>query len=192
MHIKKSKTVLIFPRSKLYFFIKQIMRKIIMSNHLTKYRTGLDLVDQLREEFNSWLAPWNEQFSREVVQTLTDWSPAADIQDEGDHFIIHADIPGVESKNIEINMENNVLTLQGERESHSRENKKNYLRVERSQGKFMRRFVLPETVDVERISAKNKEGVLEIILPKTKNKTSRRIEIQDDIGTHDKHTKNNH
>lgn len=157
-----------------------------MPNNISRYRSGLDLVDQLREEFNSWLAPWNEQFSREVLHTLSDWTPAADIQDEGNHFIIHADIPGVETKNIEISMENNVLTLQGERESETKENKKNYLRVERSRGKFMRRFVLPETVDIEGITAKNKDGVLEITLPKTQNQTSRKIEIQEDNPAHKK------
>lgn len=159
---------------------------------MSKFRSGLDLMDQLREDFNSWLAPWNEQFSKEVLHSLADWSPAADIQDEGDHFVIHADLPGVESKNIDINMENNVLTIQGERESERKDKKRNYLRVERSQGKFMRRFVLPETIDVERISAKNEDGVLEIILPKNQNTTARKIEIEDYRNNQDKQSKPNH
>lgn len=149
-----------------------------MSNHITKYQSGLDFIDQIRGEFNSWLAPWNEQFSKEMLHTFSDWCPAADIQDKGNQFIIHADIPGVDAKNIHINMENNILTLKGERESEKKEEKKNYLRVERSKGTFVRRFVLPETVNIDKISASSKNGVLEITLPKSPNNTSHKIEVK--------------
>ena len=106
------------------------------------------------------------------------WSPAVDIKEEADRFLITADLPGVDPKDIEITMDNGILTIKGERQSEAREEKEGYKRVERVSGAFYRRFSLPDTADAERIEAKGKDGVLEIILPKHEKVQPRKIEVK--------------
>lgn len=111
-----------------------------------------------------------------TIATST-WVPAVDIQENKDCFIIYADIPGVEPKDIEITMDNGVLTIKGERIVARKEDKQYYKRTERVHGNFYRRFSLPDTADADKISAKGKQGVLEIVIPKKQLPQSRRINI---------------
>lgn len=106
------------------------------------------------------------------------WAPAVDIKEEKDRFLVIADIPGVNKEDIHISLENNLLTIQGERHFEKTENKDNYSRMERVQGQFYRRFSLPETADESHISAKCKHGVLEISIPKKKVAVEKRIEVK--------------
>ena len=106
------------------------------------------------------------------------WRPAVDIKEEADRFLITADLPGVEPKDIEITMDNGVLTIKGERKSEVRDEKEGYKRVERVSGTFYRRFSLPDTADAERIEAKGNHGVLEVTLPKHEKVQPRKIEVK--------------
>ena len=106
------------------------------------------------------------------------WRPAVDIKEEQDRFLITADLPGVDPKEIEITMDNGVLTIKGERSSEATEEKDGYKRVERVSGTFYRRFSLPDTADAERIEATGKDGVLQIVLPKHEKVQPRRIEVR--------------
>lgn len=106
------------------------------------------------------------------------WRPAVDIKEEADRFLITADLPGVDPKDIEITMDNGVLTIKGERHSESTEGKDGYKRVERVSGAFYRRFSLPDTADAERIEATGKNGVLEVTLPKHEKVQPRKIEVK--------------
>ena len=106
------------------------------------------------------------------------WRPAVDIKEEVDRFLITADLPGVDPKEIEITMDNGVLTIKGERKSEVRDEKEGYKRVERVSGTFYRRFSLPDTADAERIEAVGKDGVLEVTLPKHEKVQPRRIEVK--------------
>lgn len=106
------------------------------------------------------------------------WRPAVDIKEEADRFLITADLPGVDPKNIEITMENGVLTIKGERTSEATEEKEGYKRVERVSGTFYRRFSLPDSADAERIQATGKDGVLTVSLPKHEKVQPRRIEVK--------------
>jgi len=106
------------------------------------------------------------------------WTPAADIREDTDRFVITADIPGVEPGNIEVTMENSVLTIKGERKLETRgEGDNGYRRVERVYGGFYRRFTLPDTADAEAISASGKHGVLEVAIPKRAALQPKRIEV---------------
>lgn len=107
------------------------------------------------------------------------WIPAVDIKENNSNFIILADLPGIEKKDIQIAMENNLLTLKGERLTEIKEQKENFSRVERVRGSFYRRFTLPDTADGERIQANMKKGVLEITIPKKSAAQARHIEIHD-------------
>jgi HSP20 family protein len=105
------------------------------------------------------------------------WTPAVDISENNDHFLIEADVPGVDPKKIEVSMENGALTLKGERKSEIKEEKEGYTRVERSHGSFYRRFSLPETADAEHITAKSDKGVLKITVGKKETAKPKRITI---------------
>ncbi len=107
-----------------------------------------------------------------------DWTPAIDIKEEEDRYVLHADIPGVEPEKIELSMEDGMLSIKGEKRHEVTENKEGFKRVERSYGSFYRRFSLPDNTDPELIKASGKDGVLEVIIPKVEAKRSKKIEIQ--------------
>lgn len=108
----------------------------------------------------------------------SDWVPAVDIREEAERYVIEADLPGVRPEDIDINMENGMLTIKGTREVQSREAGQGYKRVERSAGVFYRRFSLPDTADSERISARSELGVLQVTIPKQEKLQPRRIKVQ--------------
>jgi HSP20 family protein len=110
------------------------------------------------------------------------WTPAVDIKETVAQFVILVDLPGIDKKDVSIAMENNVLTIRGERNTYTSDKKEDkgqqYYRVERSSGSFYRRFTLPETVDSKGIQAKMQQGVLEISIPKQEKTQSRQIQIE--------------
>jgi len=106
------------------------------------------------------------------------WLPAVDIKEETDKFVLTADVPGVDPKDIDITMENGVLTIKGERKLENEQARDGYSRVERIYGSFYRRFSLPDTADAEGISAKGRNGVLEVVIPKRETSKPRRITVQ--------------
>jgi HSP20 family protein len=105
------------------------------------------------------------------------WVPRVDIHEEKDRFVVLADVPGVDPKDIDITAENGVLTVRGERRSQNRETDNGYERVERVSGTFLRRFTLPEGANTESIKARQTNGVLEVTIPKTPALQPRRIAI---------------
>ena len=109
----------------------------------------------------------------------SDWTPAVDVKESDNAFTIIADIPGVDPKDIDVHMENGMLTIKGERESEKKEEKEGYKRVERSYGSFYRRFTMPDTANAEKISAKSRNGVLEITIPKNEKVQPRKISVQE-------------
>ena len=105
------------------------------------------------------------------------WSPAVDVSEEKDHYLIKADLPGMRKEDIQIALENDVLIVRGERKSEDETKEKNYHRVERSYGVFERRLSLGNAVDQERIKASYKDGVLVIDAPKSAQAKARKIEV---------------
>jgi HSP20 family protein len=110
--------------------------------------------------------------------SVADYVPAVDVVEESDRFILRADLPGVDPKNITINMENGALSLTGERHAEKSENANGLHRIERLSGKFYRRFSLPESADAENITAKSANGILEVAIPKKPILQSRRITVE--------------
>ena len=109
------------------------------------------------------------------------WVPPVDIYEHGDRFELHMDLPGVESSSLEITLEGGVLTVSGERVRFSGPRDTNdqgdLMRSERGHGRFYRRFVLPDTVDSDRVKATNLNGVLELTIPKQAKALPRRIQV---------------
>jgi HSP20 family protein len=114
----------------------------------------------------------------DVSNTAADWVPAVDIHEEKERFVLRADLPGVSPDNIDVNMENGVLSLSGERNAENSDEIEGLKRFERVSGKFYRRFNLPETADAEGISARCANGILEISIPKAARVQARRIEVE--------------
>ena len=112
------------------------------------------------------------------ASTASDWVPAVDIREDSTCFVITADIPGVDAKDIEIHAENGMLTIRGERESEKKEERDGYKRIERQYGSFFRRFTLPDTADTDKISAKTSGGVLTITIPKHEKVQPRKITVE--------------
>lgn len=109
--------------------------------------------------------------------STAEWTPAVDIKEEANQFVIHADIPGVNPDDIDISMENGVLTIKGEKNTEAKTDKENYKRVERIYGSFYRRFSLPDTADNDAISATFKHGVLDIVIPKREAIKPKKISV---------------
>ena len=105
------------------------------------------------------------------------FTPAVDVTEEDERYVLRADLPGVDPKDLEIVAENDVLIVKGERVAEERSEEENHTRVERTSGQFERRFRLPETADTDAISASGKHGVLEIVIPKRPQAKPRRIAI---------------
>ncbi|MDQ2695874.1 MAG: Hsp20/alpha crystallin family protein [Pseudomonadota bacterium] len=146
---------------------------------LTRYDPFTRLT-QLHKEldrlFDTRLGPGAADDNSNVV--ASDWTPAVDIKEEAQRFVLHADVPGVDPKDIEITMENGLLTIRGERKAETREEREGFRRVERVRGTFYRRFSLPDTADAEKISARGVNGVLEIVIPKHERTQPRKIAVQ--------------
>jgi HSP20 family protein len=106
------------------------------------------------------------------------WAPAVDIFEQGDDLVIRAEVAGLEKDDVDISIENNTLTLRGERKRDTEFDERDAYRLERSFGVFTRSFTLPKTVDSARISASYKNGVLELRLPKAEQAKQRKIEIR--------------
>lgn len=112
-----------------------------------------------------------------TASATADWSPAVDINEYPDRFVLRADVPGVDPASIEVTLEKGVLTLSGAREPSEEASGVERRRVERVAGRFHRRFTLPDTVDSETVSASGKHGVLEVVIPKRAQVQPRRISV---------------
>ena len=133
----------------------------------------VNLFDQFNNEINRY-------FSRARPATTArkhDWVPAVDIHEEASRFVLTADVPGVGRENIDITLEDGVLTVKGERSVEQNATNEGYRRRERLHGTFLRQFTLPDTVDAEHINATVKEGVLVIDIPKLDKPQPRKITV---------------
>jgi HSP20 family protein len=105
------------------------------------------------------------------------WIPAMDLVEAGEHFVLKADLPGMTEQDVNIELENNVLTVSGERKTEHEEKHEGYYRLERSTGAFSRSLTLPEGIDADAIAATFDNGVLEVRIPKPVQPQPRRVQI---------------
>ncbi len=109
---------------------------------------------------------------------LTAWSPAVDIAEHDDQYVVKMELPGVNKDEVKITLESNILTIRGEKKQEKETKKENYHRVERSYGSFQRSFTLPTTVKNDKIDAAFKDGILSISLPKAEEAKLKQIEVK--------------
>lgn len=138
-----------------------------------------DSLNRFRNEMNRLFEDvWGRNGSGASRVLGSEWAPAVDICEEQDRFVIHADVPGVNPTEVEITLENGVLTISGQRTIETKEDKGTFHHLERSRGSFMRRFTLPTSVDAEHITARTRDGVLEVTVPKAAEAQPRRITVE--------------
>ena len=106
------------------------------------------------------------------------FTPAVDVVEQDNAYVLRAEIPGIAPNEIDVQVENDVLTLRGERKQENQEERDGYRRVERSYGSFSRTFVLPKGTNVEAIEARAENGVLSISIPKVQAATARKVEVK--------------
>jgi HSP20 family protein len=110
--------------------------------------------------------------------TVTEWAPLVDISEDDKEYVIKAEIPEMKKEDIKLNVNNDVLTITGERKYEKEEKNKRYHRVERSYGSFMRSFSLPEDADGTKVAAEYRDGVLKVHLPKSEKAKPKAIEVK--------------
>jgi HSP20 family protein len=113
----------------------------------------------------------------EAPLSTTTWNPSVDIFENDNEVVFKAELPGMNAKDIEIKLENNVLMLKGERRFEKETEEKNYHRIEREYGTFSRSFALPTAVNVDKVTAEYKDGVLKVTLPKKEETKPKPIKI---------------
>ena len=132
------------------------------------------LQDRMNRLFDNAGRGWK---SDEPSATTT-WSPSVDIFETEGEIVVKAELPGMERKDITLNLENNVLTLKGERRFEKETKEENYHRIERSYGSFLRSFTLPDAADGSKVSADFKDGVLTVHLPKGEKARPKAVEVK--------------
>jgi len=138
----------------------------------TPNRTIRDLQREVDSIFDQFFGRGSDDDTSAV------WAPRTDLSETDDAFRIRLDVPGTTKDDIAINLQNNTLTVSGERSGERQEDGEEYVRVERAFGNFHRTFTLPDAVDPDRVEATYDEGVLTINVPKTETSPRRQIEIQ--------------
>lgn len=144
---------------------------------ITRYDPFRDL-RSLQEEVNRlFTGNVGRSFEDEGIARGS-WSPSVDIYENKDQIVLEAELPGMKQEDFDLSIENNILTLRGERQFEKKEEADNYHRVERAYGSFTRSFTLPNTVSGEGATADYRNGVLRVVVPKREEVKARRIEIK--------------
>jgi HSP20 family protein len=136
-------------------------------------------------------SPWREleSMQRHLSRVLDDsnqalgmeeshWLPAVDIRETADAIVVNAELPGIDKKDVKVDVKDGVLTISGERKYEKDVKEENVHRIERSYGSYSRSFSLPTHVDVNKVQARLEDGVLEVRLPKTETSKQKSVEVQ--------------
>jgi len=139
------------------------------------FRGTASLQEQVNRLFGNVLERAGEE------SNLTTWAPAVDIYETEQELVVKADLPDIDPKDLDIRVENNILTIRGERKFEKKVSEENYLRVERAYGSFSRSFSLANTVNSEAIKADYQNGVLTLTIPKREEAKPKQIKVN--VGT---------
>lgn len=134
------------------------------------------LQDRIDKLFRETLNRFPGDFTGEALEGST-WAPAVDILETDNEIVLRADLPGIDPKDVDIQIHDGTLTLRGERQRESEVKQDNYHRVERVYGSFMRSFALPQTVESDKAEAQYANGVLELKLPKRPEAKPKQIKV---------------
>ena len=137
-----------------------------------------DVINMQREINRMFDSFFRGGLSEDDALVASDWSPAVDIAEHDNEYTVKLELPGVSKEDVKITMQNNVLTVRGEKRKEKETKGSSYHRVERSYGTFQRNFTLPSTVKADKIDASYAEGILTIVLPKAEEARAKQIEVK--------------
>jgi len=143
----------------------------------TAYWNPFRQLNSLREEIDRLFESPLTDLSYNTQPLLSGWSPAVDVQEDADHYYVHAEIPGMNKNEIEISLHNGALTISGERKEFKRQEKAEVCRSERFLGKFQRTFTLPVPVQGDKVKANYADGILTVTLPKAEEAKPKHIQV---------------
>ncbi|CAE6774253.1 MAG: Hsp20/alpha crystallin family protein [Nitrospira sp.] len=141
------------------------------------FRELQDMSDRLNRMIAHPSSAGNVGQGKEVM-TVADWTPTVDISETEAEYAIKAELPEVKREDVKVTVEDGVLTIQGERKQEKEEKGKKYHRIERSYGRFVRTFTLPDTVDESKVKAEYADGILHLHLPKSEKAKPKQIEVK--------------
>src|SRR5215470_11990410 len=144
--------------------------------HITARWNPQQNLDNLQNHLSRFLEPFTRMADEDLVSGS--WTPSIDVAETQEKIIVRAEVPGMKQEDIQIEFENGLLTLRGERKLDKSESGVTYHRVERTYGNFSRSFTLPHTVDSEKITAAYRDGILEITVPKKEEAKPKQIRIE--------------
>lgn len=136
-----------------------------------------DPTDELTTLRNSMDRLWS-RMTAENEPALANWAPTSDVVETKDEILIKAELPGLDEKDVDVEIENGVLTIKGERNAEQETDEKGYRRIERAYGSFLRTFTLPTNIEAEKISATFTNGLLEVHMPKMEGAKPRTIKVE--------------
>jgi len=145
------------------------------------------LRDMIADPFSSFRQRFNRLYGETVVPfapfneedwSIASWSPACDIYETDSEIVVKTELPGVNRENVHVALENNVLTIRGERKFKEETKKENYHRIESNYGEFMRSFALPAFIDANKIDAEFKDGLLYVTLGKREESKPKQVEVK--------------
>ena len=139
------------------------------------FRELEEVSDRLNRMFARPAAP---RTNGKETMIVADWAPSVDISETEGEYQIKAEIPDVKKEDVKITLEDGVLTIQGQRKQEKEDKGTRYHRIERSYGSFVRTFSLPDVIEVERVKAEFKDGVLNLHLPKSEKAKPKAIEVK--------------
>ncbi len=148
-------------------------------NAITRWDPFKELED-MQSRLNTMFgrAPVRKGGDKEEALTVAEWAPLVDITEDDKEYLIKAELPEVKKEDIKLTVDEDVLTITGERKYEKEEKGKKYHRVERAYGSFMRSFTLPEDADGSKVSAECKDGLLKVHLPKSEKAKPKSIEVK--------------
>jgi len=150
--------------------------------NLTRYQrpdlgwAGFGRLSSLRDELDRLFESPGAEFAR-ASQLWSGWTPALDVHEDKDNFVVHAELPGMKREEIEVSLHDGALSISGERKAEKKFEEAEVYRTERFFGKFQRTVTLPEAVAADRVKAQYKDGILTVTLPKTEAAKPKQIEV---------------
>ncbi len=136
----------------------------------------LNIQREINRMFDSFFRGSREEEEQSLLPSA--WTPATDIAEHDDEYVVRLELPGVKKEDVKITMRENVLTIQGEKRQEKETGGESHHRVERVYGSFQRSFTLPTTVKADKIDAEYKDGVLNVTLPKAEEAKPKQIEVK--------------
>jgi len=148
-------------------------------NAITRWDPFREL-DELQSRLSTLFgrAPIRKNGAKDEALAVAEWAPLVDIVEDDSEYLIKAELPEVKKDEVKVTVQDDVLTITGERQYEKEEKEKKYHRVERAYGSFARSFTLPEDADGEKVAAEFKDGVLKVHLPKSEKARPKSIEVK--------------